>query len=398
MNFNFVDAIALLVVVVAIFFGWRSGFVIQGAALLGFICGIGLVVFFGPHIAGALSEVDPWLRTILVIGGVAAVVLAAQAIGGTIGGQVRRRLGRGVLGGVDQGAGAAFGLARGIFLVWLMGGLIGLLPTPVLAAEAQSSAILQTLDTRLPSPVVLAAELGRLIEAAGLPDVFVGAPPPAAAPDVGVGAEEAAAIAADARASTVRVEGIACGNFVTGSGFAVSPTHFVTNAHVVAGTNDVWVSFDGALDRTRATVVMFDPNLDAALVAVDAPLDVEPLALASELPERGDAAAALGFTGGGRQRVIPAVINRTVEALGRDIYGTAIVSRRIVELRADVAPGDSGGPVLLRDGSVGGVTFSESHADSDIGYAISPLEVRAALSGALNRFAPVNVGQCLAPR
>ena len=395
---NFIDAIALLVVVVAIYFGWRSGFVIQGGALIGFVGGIALVIVLAPHLAGALSDVDPWLRTVLVIGGIAAVVLIAQGVGSAIGGQVRRRLGRGVLGGVDQGAGAAFGLARGIFLIWLMGGLIALIPTPVLAAEARSSTILRTLDTRLPSPVVLAAELGRLIEAAGLPDVFVGAPPPVDSPDVGVSDEQAARIADAARASTVRVEGVACGNFLTGSGFAVSPTHFVTNAHVVAGTTEVWVSFDGSLNRQRGSVVSFDPGLDVALVAVDADVDVTPLRLAGEVPDRGDAAAALGFTGGGRQRVIPAVVSRTVEALGRDIYGSQIVTRQVVELRADVAPGDSGGPVLLEDGTVGGVTFSESRNDPTVGYALSPLEVRATVRDALDSFNPVATGECVGPR
>jgi S1-C subfamily serine protease len=396
--FNFVDAIALLIIGIAIYFGWRSGFVIQGLALLGFVAGIAIVVLAAPHVADALSEVDAVLRTLIVIGGVAAIVLLAQGIGSAIGSEVRRRIGRGLLGSVDQGAGAAFGLVRGLFLVWLMGGLVGALPTPVLAAEARQSFVLRALDTRLPSPIVLAAELGRLIEATGLPDVFVGAPPPTDLPDLGISEAQAAAIAAPARASTVRVEGIACGNFVSGTGFAVNRSHFVTNAHVVAGASDVWLSFDGSLDRFRARVVMFDADLDAALLATDARLDVTPLVLATNLPRRGQPAAALGFTGGGRQRIIAAVVSRSIEALGRDIYGEAIVSRQVVELRADVAPGDSGGPVLLQDGTVGGVTFSESRTSDEIGYALSAHEVSAAIRPFLESAQPVPTGSCLAPR
>jgi S1-C subfamily serine protease len=143
---------------------------------------------------------------------------------------------------------------------------------------------------------------------------------------------------------------------------------------------------------------MFDPDLDAALVALEEPVDVTPLVLADAPPGRGDPAAALGFTGGGRQRVIPAAISRSVEALGRDIYGQEIVSRRIVELRADVAPGDSGGPVILADGTVGGVTFSESRSDSDVGYALSPIDVRAAVRGSLTSATPVDTGSCISPR
>jgi uncharacterized membrane protein required for colicin V production len=396
--FNLVDAIALLVVGVAIYSGWRSGFVIQALALLGFVAGVGIVVLAAPHAADALTDMDPWLRTIVVVGGVAGIVLLLQGIGSSLGNSARRRIGRGLLGSVDMGAGAAFGLVRGVFLVWLMGGLVGVLPIPGIASEARQAVILRALDTRLPSPVVLAAELGRLIESSGLPEVFVGAPPPTDLPDVGVTDAQAAAIAAPARASTVRVEGVACGNFVTGTGFAVNGDHFVTNAHVVAGTGQLWISFDGSFDRHRARVVMFDPRLDAALLATETPLDVAPLELASEAPDRGQLAAALGFTGGGRQRIIPGVVSRSIEALGRDIYGNAIVARRVIELQADVAPGDSGGPVLLEDGTVGAVTFSESRTNNEIGYALSPTHVSEAIGPFLDSEQPVPTGNCLPSR
>ena len=65
----------------------------------------------------------------------------------------------------------------------------------------------------------------------------------------------------------MKVEAIACTNFVSGTSFAVSPNHFVTNAHVVAGSTDVWLSFDGSLDRFHATVVFFDPQLDIAMLS-----------------------------------------------------------------------------------------------------------------------------------
>ena len=71
---------------------------------------------------------------------------------------------------------------------------------------------------------MLAAELGRVLEAAGLPDVLVGAPPPIEAPADGPTAAQAEQIAGFARQSTVRVESTACGRFMTGSGFAVTPT------------------------------------------------------------------------------------------------------------------------------------------------------------------------------
>ena len=251
-DINLVDLIAVLLVAVAIVFGWRSGFVVQALALAGFVVGLVLVIVLAPTLADAFAEMDTLMRTLLVLGIVAAVVFLAQGIGSALGGSVRRRMGRGVLGGVDNGAGAFFGLARGIFIVWLMGGLLALFPVPALAAEARQSVVLRALDTRLPSPVVLAAELGRVLEAAGLPDVFVGAPPPVEAPPGGPDAAQAEQIAAAARRSTVRVESLACGRFMTGSGFAITADHLVTNAHVVTGTEQLWISFDGSLDRLPA--------------------------------------------------------------------------------------------------------------------------------------------------
>jgi S1-C subfamily serine protease len=390
-----VDLIALLIVGVAMYFGWRSGFVVQATALAGFIGGLALVIVLAPFAADALAGADPWLRSLIAISAVAAIVLVSQAIGSSLGARLRRRIGRGILGGVDMGAGAAFGFVRGLFVVWLMGGLLTALPNAALATQARQSLVLRALDTRLPSPLVFAAELGRLVEAAGFPDVFVGAPPATDIPVGGPSAQEAEKMAAAARASTLRVEAVACGNLVSGTSFAVSDDLFVTNAHVVAGASDVWLSFDGSLDRYVARVVMFDPQLDAALLAVDRHLDVAPLMLNSDPPGRGDEGVALGFTGGGRLRVIPVVVSRSLEALGRDIYDSGISAREVIEMRADVAPGDSGGPVVFADGTVGGVTFSESRDQPEIGYALEAHDVSQAISGDLGSDTAVSTGDCI---
>jgi S1-C subfamily serine protease/uncharacterized membrane protein required for colicin V production len=393
-TFTIVDVLAVVLVGVAVYFGWRSGFIVQAFALAGFIGGLVLVIFIGPQLAGLLADTDTLVRTIVVIGVVGGLVLVTQFISSAVGSSIRRRIGSGVLSGVDAGAGAVFGFVRGLFLVWLLGGLAGLLPLGTFTAEVRQSFVLRAIDTRVPSPVVLAAQLGQIIESAGLPDIFVGAPPPTDIPTDAPSAAEAEQIAGAARDSTVRVEAIACGNFVTGSGFAVGETHIVTNAHVVAGADRVWVSLDGRLDRYHAEVVAFDPALDAALLYVP-DVRLVPLTLAETSPERGESAAALGFTGGGRQRVIPAVVSRRLNAIGRDIYGENVVARDVIELREDVAPGDSGGPLLVPGGEVAAVTFSESQADSLIGYALSPVAVARAIAPALDDVDPVDTERCL---
>jgi S1-C subfamily serine protease len=391
---NVIDLIAAGIVLLAIWMGARSGLIVQALALVGFAAGVVLLIALAPYAAPLLDDLDPPIRGLLVLLVMATVVLVAQGLGSEVGASLRRRLGYGLLGGIDRAAGALFGIARGIFLVWLLGGLLAVAPMPALATEARQSLALRAIDTHLPSPVSLAAEFGRIIQAAGLPDVFDGLPPPPADPVDSPDQQAAEQIARGARASTLRVEAVACGRFMTGTGFAVAPSYFVTNAHVIAGADRMWLSFDGALDRHAAVLVHFDPDLDAALLYAAA-LDVAPLELADTEPNRGTSMAAIGFTGGGRQRAIPAAVSRSMEALGRDIYARTVVPRRVVELRADVAPGDSGGPVLLEDGSVGGVTFSESRDDPTIGYALSPVAVAESIADALARTEPVSAGECL---
>ncbi|MEA2676901.1 MAG: hypothetical protein QOJ81_1042 [Chloroflexota bacterium] len=395
MNANIVDLLAIVVIGVAVLFGWRSGFVIQAFALGGFLAGLALILVVAPPISGLVADASFLIRTGAVIVVVGALVFGGQAVGSIIGSRLKRRIGTGVIGGLDSGGGAIFGFVRGLFLVWLLGGLLGVVSVSGLSVQARQSLILRALDSRFPSPVVLAAQLGQLVESAGLPDILVGAPPPPETLPAGVpSVAQAEALVAGATGSTVRVEATACSNFVSGTGFAVNAHHVVTNAHVVAGSDEVWISFDGLLDRHLAEVVLFDPELDAALLYVP-DIRLVPLTLAASGPESGVQAAALGFTGGGKLRTVPAVVSRELDALGRDIYGTNLVERRVIELREDVRPGDSGGPLLIAGGAVAGVTFSESESDPQIGYALTPDAVADVIAPALESQTAVDTQSCI---
>jgi S1-C subfamily serine protease len=88
-------------------------------------------------------------------------------------------------------------------------------------------------------------------------------------------------------------------------------------------------------------------------------------------------------------------VTSTYDADGLDITGTERVTRRIIELRATVEPGDSGGPLLLVDGTVGGVVFAESRSDPAVGYALSPTTVAVAIGPSVGLTRPVDTGPCL---
>jgi S1-C subfamily serine protease len=85
------------------------------------------------------------------------------------------------------------------------------------------------------------------------------------------------------------------------------------------------------------------------------------------------------------------------DALGRDIYATKRVERRILEIRAEIDRGNSGGPLVLADGTVGGIVFAEARTDADVGYALSPTLVADRVGLSVGRQVPVRTGECLQP-
>ena len=230
--------------------------------------GIAAVVLVVPAAAGALDRFDaPIVPSLSPSVARVLVVAVAEAIGSTLGAGLRDRLGRGgVANRLDAVLGAVFGVAQALVLAWLIGGLLATGPFPSLARESQRSVAVRALLGVLPPPSEVAGELGGLIDASGLPQVFSGLEPQPA-PAVPVpGMATAEQIAAPARESVVRVDAQACGQILTGTGFAVAPNFVVTNAHVVAGASSVAVTSDVTGHRGRGVVVLFDPELDLALV------------------------------------------------------------------------------------------------------------------------------------
>ena len=106
--------------------------------------------------------------------------------------------------------------------------------------------------------------------------------------------------------------------------------------------------------------------------------DARPLRFANTDPGRGSVGAALGYPGGGPLMIVPAAVTGSYRATGRDIYDEARVDRDILELRAQIDRGDSGGPFVLQDGTIGGLVFAEARSDPDVGYALSPRPSRCA--------------------
>jgi S1-C subfamily serine protease len=345
-----------------------------------------------PLVELAVTSLDPWPKAAIVLGWLLISVGIGETAGSGLGRAVAARVGRGVLGAMDQLAGALFGAAQAILIVWLAGGLMAVGPIPRVAAQAQTSTSVRTLAAVLPPPTEIAVELGRLLDASRLPDVFVGLEPVPAPPVERPSDPRAQAIADAAAGGTVKVTAQTCGAVSSGTGFAIAADYVVTNAHVVAGGRTLRVSLAGR--PFDAVAVLFDPDLDIAVLDVPR-LRANPLRFASTEPERAAEGAAIGFPAGGELTAIPAAVAASYDAQGRDIYGRDRVNRKILELRAAIERGDSGGPFILVDGTVGGVVFAESRSDEDVGYALSPVAVAIEVGPAIGRTSPADTGDCL---
>lgn len=394
---NPIDAITLLLIVVALILGWRSGAIPQITGLLGAIGGGAVAILALPYLAEPLSGIDPAFRPVVVLLGLVGAVAIGESLGGAVGRAVAGRLGNGVLGATDRTVGAGLGVIQALLIVWLAGSLLAEGPLPRLAETAGGSTAVRTMTAILPPATEIAVGLGGWLDTTGLPDVFVGFEPLPAPPVDRPSDPAARAIAAVAAASMLKVSAATCGYSSVGTGFAVAPGYVVTNAHVVAGASVGGVRVNAGGRVLDAVPVLFDPKLDVALLRV-AGLRAVALSFASKDPGRGALGATLGYPGGGPLTILPAAVAGRYPAIGHDIYGQNQVRRQILELRAAIDRGDSGGPLILEDGTVGGVVFAEARTSPDVGYALSATEVAHRIEPGIGLTAVVGTGSCVLER
>jgi S1-C subfamily serine protease len=110
---------------------------------------------------------------------------------------------------------------------------------------------------------------------------------------------------------------------------------------------------------------------------------------------RATQGAVIGYPEGGVEQVVPGAVRGELDAVGRDIYSTAIVSREIYVLQATVIPGNSGGPFVNLQGQVLGVVFAKSLVASDEGYALTAGEILPDVSKGEFDTAAVSTQSCV---
>ena len=389
---NVLDVLLLALLVIAGVVGYRRGFTLQAFGFGGLLVGLVVGALLAPVAADVVES--PWAKA-----AVAALVLLAIAgigngIGWYAGAHARTRAKTTKFGSADAVAGSTVAVVASLLAIWFLALNLVNGPFPKVSEQIRGSAVVRALDAALPEPPSLLAQARQLLNRFGFPDVFTGIPPLPAepvTPPTQAGARAAAEVGAT---STVRVVGDACGRIQEGSAFVVADGFVVTNAHVVAGMDEPRVD-SPSLGSNEASIVLFDPELDLAVLRVDGPTGPV-LTLATGSVDRGATGAVLGYPVGGPLDARRAAVRRTFPAVGRDIYGHGPVERLVLELQTEVRPGNSGGPFVLSDGRVGGVVFAASSSDDEIGYAIAAGDVEEAVGDALLATGEAPTGPCIA--
>jgi len=128
--------------------------------------------------------------------------------------------------------------------------------------------------------------------------------------------------------------------------------------------------------------VLYVPGLSAPALKLAGPASNGTSAIVAGYPENNP------FT------VVPARIGYSMQASGPNIYSTQDVTRQIYPIKADIRSGNSGGPLLARDGQVYGVVFAASTAYPDIGYALTSGEVASDVTAGGHATADVSTQSC----
>lgn len=387
---DLLDGLILIVLAAAIIRGIDSGFVRQLFSTVGFFAGL----FLGAWVESKIIHITHTTNSrtaisLIIILGFAVLFLIISEL---LADKLKHRIELTIIDKVDRILGAAVAGFAIITAVWLGASVFSNTPFPRLQQQIRNSAIVSRLNSTMPAAPEVIAKVGHLITPNGFPQVFTGSEPTPSTTDVAIPdmGELTPAVTA-ARASVVKVEGEGCGGIVEGSGFVADEGIVITNAHVIAG-----VAAPMVIDRNgthRTTVIAFNPDLDLAVLrSLD--LAGKPLALTAKTVATGTPGAVLGYPGGGEFRADPAAIIDSFEATGRNIYNKNSVTREIYSMNADVISGNSGGPLINKNGEVIGVVFAHSVSYQHVGYSLTIPQVISQLQQAKQNIEPVGTGTC----
>ncbi len=150
--------------------------------------------------------------------------------------------------------------------------------------------------------------------------------------------------------------------FSVGTGFYLADEKIiVTNEHVVRGNKEVVIEGEG-LVRTVSPVVFMDPKFDLAFISVPTPNRLTVVRLGeSDSVVEGDTVLAVGHPFGLKYTATQGIISN-IHHLQNDIH--------YIQHDAALNPGNSGGPLIDRDGRVVGINTFIIRNGQNIGFSL----------------------------
>ena len=155
----------------------------------------------------------------------------------------------------------------------------------------------------------------------------------------------------------------------TGTGFVIDREgHILTNFHVVENMNQIDVVLSGGR-RLSARLVGTAPQLDVALLQVDAPLsELFPLPLGdSSTLQIGQKVIAIGNPFGFHNTITVGVVSALRRSVGEEPIE---LQDALIQTDAAINPGSSGGPLLSSAGEVVGINTAVIKDAQNVGFAI----------------------------
>jgi S1-C subfamily serine protease len=166
--------------------------------------------------------------------------------------------------------------------------------------------------------------------------------------------------------------------FVDGSGF------LITNYHVIAsevdpsyeGYSRLYVRLgDSTTARIPAKVIGWDKTVDLALIKADIKPEYVFSVVDGVMPKVGETVLAIGSPAGLEKTVTSGIVSTAARRLLQ--IGT------VIQIDAAVNPGNSGGPVVDRDGRIAGVVFAGAEPYEGLNFAIPAARLYSALPAML---------------
>jgi S1-C subfamily serine protease len=197
------------------------------------------------------------------------------------------------------------------------------------------------------------------------------------APSNGGTAASSAAIA-KVDAATVDINATTAGGTgqVAGTGMIITSSgEVLTNNHVIDNVINITAQINGAGTVYKATVVGYDPTDDIALLQLQGAsnLPTVPLGNSSQV-SIGDQLTVIGNArgAGGTPAVVSGVVSQLDQQItASDESGDTENLTGMLQVQANIQPGDSGGPEINASGQVVGMTTAGSQSNVPSGQEAS---------------------------